>query len=189
MTQNTDPVGSGFVASIAHPGRNITGLSILSPKISGKQPELLKEIVPRLSRMAVLGTSTNPGNPQAVKETELAATVFGVQHLYLDIAVPRILRELEPGWLFLREGRRAFYLSASCPRMRRPAGTEVGQDLETQRPIRCLIIQNRSDKTFFVHFSTNCGLRTAADRQSLVFSAALMLFLTASRISSWRSIY
>ena len=54
-----DPVGNGFVASLARPGGNITGLSNLAPEISGKQLELLKEIVPRLSRVAVLGTSTD----------------------------------------------------------------------------------------------------------------------------------
>ena len=61
MTQDTDPVGNGFVASLARPGGNITGLSSLAPEISGKQLELLKEIVPKLSRVAVLGTSTVPG--------------------------------------------------------------------------------------------------------------------------------
>ena len=50
-----DPVGNGFVASLARPGGNITGLSSLAPELSGKQLELLKEIVPRLSRVAVLG--------------------------------------------------------------------------------------------------------------------------------------
>ena len=88
MAADSDPVGNGFVASLARPGGNITGLSILSPELSGKQLELLKEVAPRLSRVAVLGTSTNPGNPQAVKETELAATAFGVQHLYLDMRGP-----------------------------------------------------------------------------------------------------
>ena len=58
---------SGFVASLARPGGNITGLSTLAPEISGKQLELLKEIVPKLSRVAVLGTSTQPGNAQASK--------------------------------------------------------------------------------------------------------------------------
>ena len=73
MTQDNDPVGNGFVASLARPGGNITGLSTLSPELSGKRLELLKEIVPKLSRVAVLGTSTNPGNAQALKEMELAA--------------------------------------------------------------------------------------------------------------------
>ena len=67
MTQDPDPVGNGFVASLARPGGNITGLSTLSPELSGKRLELLKEIVPKLSRVAVLGTSTNPGNAQVVK--------------------------------------------------------------------------------------------------------------------------
>ena len=67
MTQDRDPVGNGFVASLARPGGNITGLSTLSPEISGKQLELLKEIVPRLSRVAVLGTSNQPGQRTNVK--------------------------------------------------------------------------------------------------------------------------
>ena len=79
MAQDRDPVGSGFVASLARPGGNITGLSTLSPEISGKQLELLKEIVPRLSRVAVLGTSTEPGYAQTLREMELAAKAFGVQ--------------------------------------------------------------------------------------------------------------
>ena len=73
MAYDTDPVGNGFVASLARPGGNITGLSTLSPEISGKRLELLKEIVPKLSRVAVLGNSTNPGNAQSLRETELAA--------------------------------------------------------------------------------------------------------------------
>src|SRR6266481_5223284 len=68
-----DPVGNGFVASLARPGGNITGLSALTPEISGKQLELLKEIVPKLSRVAVLGNSNNPGTAQALRETKLAA--------------------------------------------------------------------------------------------------------------------
>ena len=59
MAQDRDPVGNGFVASLARPGGNITGLSNLAPELSGKRLELLKEIVPKLSRVAVLGTSTN----------------------------------------------------------------------------------------------------------------------------------
>jgi putative ABC transport system substrate-binding protein len=60
MGFNNDPVGNGFVASLAHPGGNITGLSNLAPEISGKQLELLREIVPRLSRVAVLGAFEHP---------------------------------------------------------------------------------------------------------------------------------
>ena len=85
MAQDRDPVGNGFVASLARPGGNITGLSNLAPEISGKQLELLKEIVPKLSRVAVFGTSTSPGTAQVLKELELAAGAFKVQLQYLDV--------------------------------------------------------------------------------------------------------
>jgi putative tryptophan/tyrosine transport system substrate-binding protein len=89
MAFDTDPVGNGFVASLARPGGNITGLSALSPEISGKQLELLKEIVPRLSRVAVFGNSTQPGNAQVLKEMEFAAGAFGVQLQYLEVRDPK----------------------------------------------------------------------------------------------------
>ena len=88
MTFDDDPVGSGFVASLARPGGNITGLSTLSPEISGKQLELLKEIVPKLGRVAVIGTSTREGTAQSLKELEPAAGAFGVKLQYLDIQNP-----------------------------------------------------------------------------------------------------
>jgi len=85
MAQVNDPVGNGFVASLARPGGNITGLSTLAPELSGKRLELLKEIVPGLSRVAVFGASTIPGNAQALRETELAGGAFGVKLQYLDV--------------------------------------------------------------------------------------------------------
>jgi putative ABC transport system substrate-binding protein len=95
MTQDPDPVGSGFVASLARPGGNITGLSNLSPELSGKRLELLKEIVPKLSRVAVFGTSTQPGNAQVLREVELAAKTLGVEVQYLDVLVPK---DIETGF-------------------------------------------------------------------------------------------
>ena len=92
MANDADPVGSGVVASLARPGGNITGLSNLAPEMGGKRLELLKEIVPKLARVAVFGTSTTPGTAQVLKEMELAAGVFKVQLQYLDVQVPRILR-------------------------------------------------------------------------------------------------
>jgi putative ABC transport system substrate-binding protein len=89
MTQDRDPVGSGFVASLARPGRNITGLSLLSPELSGKRLELLKEIVPKLARVAVFGTSTRPGSALDLKEIELAAGVLGVKLQYSDVLNPK----------------------------------------------------------------------------------------------------
>jgi putative ABC transport system substrate-binding protein len=89
MALDIDPVGNGFVASLARPGGNITGLATLSPEISGKQLELLKEILPRLSRVAVVGTSSNPGNAQMIREMELAAEAFAVQLQILDAGGPK----------------------------------------------------------------------------------------------------
>ena len=89
MTQVGDPVGSGFVASLARPGGNITGLSTLAPELSGKRLELLKEIVPKLSRVAVFGTSSNPDNAQSLREVELAAKALGLKLQYLDVLGPR----------------------------------------------------------------------------------------------------
>jgi putative ABC transport system substrate-binding protein len=85
MTQDNDPVGNGFVASLARPGGNITGLSTLAPELSGKRLEILREVVPKLSRVAVLGTSTSPGHAQVMGELELAAKGFGVKLQYLDV--------------------------------------------------------------------------------------------------------
>ena len=102
MAQDTDPVGNGFVASLARPGGNITGLSTLAPEISGKQLELLKEIVPKLSRVAVLGTSTNSGNAQMLREMELAAGAFGVKLQYLDVLGPK---DIETAFRAASKGR------------------------------------------------------------------------------------
>ena len=85
MAQDTDPVGNGFVASLARPGGNITGLSSYSAELNGKRLELLKETVPKLSQLAVIGESTYPGNTQSLKETELAAAALKVHLQYLDV--------------------------------------------------------------------------------------------------------
>jgi putative ABC transport system substrate-binding protein len=89
MTQDADPVGNGFIASLARPGGNITGLSTLSPGLSGKRLEILKEVVPRLSRVAVFGTSINPGYAQVLKEVDLAAGALKVKLQYLDVLSPK----------------------------------------------------------------------------------------------------
>ena len=95
MAQDNDPIGSGFVASLARPGGNITGLANLAAELSGKQLELIKEIIPKLSRLAVLRDLTEPGNPRAVKETELAAQGFAVQTHYMEI---QAARDIEPAF-------------------------------------------------------------------------------------------
>jgi putative ABC transport system substrate-binding protein len=85
MAQDSDPVGNGFIRSLARPGGNITGLATLAPETSGKRLELLREAVPKLSRVAVFGRTTRPGNAAAVSEVELAAAKLVVRLQYFDI--------------------------------------------------------------------------------------------------------
>jgi putative ABC transport system substrate-binding protein len=112
MAFDDDPVGSGFVASLARPAGNITGLSALSPEISGKQLELLKEIVPRLSRVAVLGSSTHPGTTQSLKEMELAARAFKVQLQNLNVLDPK---DIETAFRAAGRGRADAVLVLNSP--------------------------------------------------------------------------
>jgi putative tryptophan/tyrosine transport system substrate-binding protein len=101
MGFDNDPVASGFVASLARPGKNITGLSTLHPEISGKQLELLKEIDPKLSRVGVVGNWTQPGNKQALTELKAAAGALGLQLQYLEIQTSKdidvVFREATKG--------------------------------------------------------------------------------------------
>jgi putative ABC transport system substrate-binding protein len=83
--QVNDPVGSGVVASLARPGGNITGLATLVPEISGKRLEMLKEVIPKLSRVVVFGDSTAPGNAQQLREVELTTGALKVKLQFLDV--------------------------------------------------------------------------------------------------------
>ena len=112
MAFDNDPVGNGFVASLARPGGNITGLATLSPELSGKRLELLKEILPKLSRVAVLRTSTTPGTAQELKEAELAAGAFGVKLQYLDVRDPK---DIETAFRAAGKGRADSVLVLTSP--------------------------------------------------------------------------
>src|SRR6266581_4698955 len=87
MTNDPDPVGDGFVASLARPGGNITGLSTFAPELSGKRLEILREVIPKLSRVAVLGTSTATGYAQTLKEIEPVAKAFKMELQFLDVTL------------------------------------------------------------------------------------------------------
>jgi putative ABC transport system substrate-binding protein len=112
MANDPDPVGSGTVASLARPGGNVTGLSTLSPEISGKQLELLKEIVPKLSRVAVLGSSAQPGNAQMLREVELVGKAFGVKLQYLEVLSPK---DIESAFRAANKGRAEAVLVLQSP--------------------------------------------------------------------------
>ncbi|HEU4638753.1 MAG TPA: ABC transporter substrate-binding protein [Candidatus Binatia bacterium] len=79
VTVSADPVRNGFVASLARPGGNITGLANLTPELAGKRLELLKEVVPKISRVAVIWNSNDPGSELRMRETETAARSWGIK--------------------------------------------------------------------------------------------------------------
>ena len=85
MGFDDDPVGSGYASSLSRHGGNVTGLSTLAPEITGKQVKLLREVVPKLSRLAVLGNATQLGNPQALREVTIAADAVRVQLQYFEV--------------------------------------------------------------------------------------------------------
>jgi putative ABC transport system substrate-binding protein len=102
MVQGGDPIGSGFVASLARPGGNITGMAILRPELAGKRLELLKEIVPKLSRVALFTSSDSPEYAQVLKEAELAAGALGLKFQSLDI---RSRKDFETAFQAAAKGR------------------------------------------------------------------------------------
>ena len=97
-----DPIVTGIVASLARPGGNITGVTQMAPELAGKRLELLKEIQPRLSRVAVLLNSANPISMVQMRETEVAARALGVSLQRLDV---RARDELEIAFSALPRGR------------------------------------------------------------------------------------
>ena len=101
-----DPVGSGFIASLAHPGGNITGLTVIAEQLSGKRLELLKEINPKITRVAVFRSPTTPIHAVLWKETQEAATTLGIKVFPLDIQGPE---DIESGFATMaREHASAF---------------------------------------------------------------------------------
>jgi putative ABC transport system substrate-binding protein len=83
-----DPVDLGFVANLARPGGNITGLSQMSPDLTGKRLELLKEILLKVTRVAFMRDPDNPGMKLRFKEAQLAAAVMGITLRSLDVRQP-----------------------------------------------------------------------------------------------------
>ena len=88
MAVSGDPVGAGLVASLARPGGNITGLSLMLPEVSGKRLEFLQEAVPKLSHIAVLWDPDMLESTIAFKETQTAAQALGVQLQSLEVRLP-----------------------------------------------------------------------------------------------------
>jgi putative tryptophan/tyrosine transport system substrate-binding protein len=88
MVAGADPVGSGLVASLARPGGNLTGLSALSPELSGKRLQLLMEALPRVSRVAVLFNPADPAKAIELRETQATGRALGIQLQLLEVRGP-----------------------------------------------------------------------------------------------------
>ena len=123
MTQDADPVTDGFVASLARPGGNITGLSRLGPELSGKRLELLKEVVPKLSRVAVLVGQAQQRNAALMKEIEISAQALGLQ---LQILGLREAKDIEPAFQTASKTRAGAVL-AEAPGVMLSHGTKVAE--------------------------------------------------------------
>jgi|SRR5579872_1204779 len=88
MTSAGDPLGSGLIASLARPGGNVTGLSLMAPDLGGKRLELLRQIVPGLARVAVVWNAANPYPRLVLKQTENAAQQLKIEVQSLEVRVP-----------------------------------------------------------------------------------------------------
>ena len=91
MAAAGDPVGTGFVASLARPGGNVTGLTNFRARPGGKRLELLKEVVPKLSRVAVLWDPTSQSTQQLLKRKRIPARALGVQLQSIEVRGPNDL--------------------------------------------------------------------------------------------------
>jgi len=88
MTASGDPLGSGLVASLARPGGNVTGMSLMVPDLGAKRLELLKEVLPRFSRVAVLWNATNPYSALVFKETQAGGRTLEIEVQSLEVRRP-----------------------------------------------------------------------------------------------------
>src|SRR5215467_200300 len=102
MAFSSDPAGAGFVASLARPGGNVTGLSTLSPELNGKRLELLREVVPGLSRVALLWNPDSRGNLLDYKETEVVARTL---HMELQSVELSRVEDLDRAFSAVTNGR------------------------------------------------------------------------------------
>lgn len=124
MAGSDDPVGSGLVASLARPGGNITGLSQMSPELNGKRLEILKEVLPKLSQLAVFGTSSSRGQALTMKEIERAAAGFGVKLQYIDVLTTK---DIEPAFRAAVKGRAQAVLEIIRGNIRSAARKELAE--------------------------------------------------------------
>jgi putative ABC transport system substrate-binding protein len=141
MSLVNDPVGSGLVASFGRPGGNVTGSTVISPDLLGKRLELLKEVVPKVSRVALLRNPDNPADAAMLREVEAAARPLGVRlqtlearnHQEIERAFAAMIREragallILPDAIFQTQRRQIAELAAKG---RLPAVGRMREDAE-----------------------------------------------------------
>src|SRR5262249_15193991 len=110
MSLVNDPVGSGLVASLARPGGNVTGTTVMAPDVVGKRLELLKEMVPKVSRVAVLQHPDNPAGAHQLREAEARARALGVRLQILDVRTPT---EIDSAFAAMTRERAGAFLDLS----------------------------------------------------------------------------
>lgn len=116
MAHGSDPVALGYVVSLARPGGNITGLTHLAPELGGKRLELLKEIVARLSRVAVLTDPGTGGHGPQMRELEVAAPALGLQIQAVEVREPK---ELESAFSAMTVWRAGAFIGLQQPTLDR----------------------------------------------------------------------
>jgi putative ABC transport system substrate-binding protein len=121
VTVVNDPVAAGFVASLARPGGNITGLSMMSPAVVGKQLELLRQVVPKISRVAVLANPANPGNAPQLRQAEGVARTLGMRLQPLEAHSPS---EIDSAFAAMTRERAGALLVLLDPILARPRQRE-----------------------------------------------------------------
>src|SRR5215472_4569340 len=130
-----DPVGAGFVASVARPGGNVTGLSMMSPEVGGKQLELLRQMVSKVSRVAVLANPANPGSAPQLRHAEVAAKALGMRLQRLEARSPG---EIDSAFAAITKERAGALIVLLDPTLaRRPSESELQSSRQGTACRRC----------------------------------------------------
>jgi putative ABC transport system substrate-binding protein len=158
MATSGDPVGAGLVTSLAHPGGNVTGLSAVQPDVTTKQLELLKDAVPRLSRVAMLSVSGNVTMANAVKEAQGAARTLKLAVQVRNVRTPA---DLEPAFdAMARDRAQALFLFGDV------------FTITHQRRILELAAKHRLPALCAWRESTDCLMMYGTDRNAMFRAAA-----------------
>jgi putative ABC transport system substrate-binding protein len=163
-----DAVSAGLVASLARPGGNLTGTTLITPDLMGKQLELLKEIVPRITRVAVLGITENPTSGTDLQVTKDAARILGLQLQILEVGGPE---EFGSAFSEISRGRSGGLLGLGSPGM-----------LNNRQHIADLAIERRLPAVFWQKEHAQAGaLMAYGSRSRTPFGAQPTSWIESSK--------